>query len=133
LEKSHLNNSRQPKCLTNPASRLLSTESDEEKKKQAMNKSTLRTTGLMAIGLMSGVKFAHAQTAGSLDPAFGTGGTVTTTFTGDTITPIGALEQSNGDIVVLSELDFVADSGTQIALTRYTSGGVLGHHFWDQG
>jgi hypothetical protein len=81
----------------------------------------LTVTGLLAIGLMFGANFAHAQTAGSLDPTFGSGGTVTTTFTGDTITPIGALERSNGDIVVLSRFAFVEGSGTQIALTRYTS------------
>jgi hypothetical protein len=65
----------------------------------------------------------------SLDPNFGTGGTVTTTFTGGTLTPIGALELSNGDIVVLSQFDFVGGFGTQIALTRYTSAGMLGSTF----
>jgi uncharacterized delta-60 repeat protein len=99
-----------------------------------MKKSTLLTIiGLLAIGLMSGVNFAHAQTAGSLDPTFGTGGTVTTTFTGDTLTPIGALEQSNGDIVVLSQFDFVGGFGTQIALTRYTSAGMLDSTFGTKG
>jgi hypothetical protein len=80
----------------------------------------LTVTGLLTIGYMFGANFAHAQTAGSLDPTFGTGGTVTTTFTGGTITPIGALGQSNGDIV-LCRFAFVEGFGTQIALTRYTS------------
>jgi hypothetical protein len=77
-------------------------------------------TGLLAWPHVWG-NFAHAQTAGSLDPTFGTGGAVTTTFTGDTITAIGALEQPNGDIVGLSRCAFVEGVGTQIALTRYTS------------
>ena len=45
----------------------------------------LTVTGLLAIGLMFGANFAHARTADSLDPTFGTGGTITTTFTGDAI------------------------------------------------
>jgi uncharacterized delta-60 repeat protein len=76
---------------------------------------------------------AWAQTAGSLDTTFGTGGTVTTTFSGDTLIPIGAVEQSNGDIVVLSQFDVVNDVGTQIRLTRYTSSGVLDTTFGTKG
>jgi uncharacterized delta-60 repeat protein len=76
---------------------------------------------------------AWAQTAGSLDATFGTGGTVTTTFTGSTLIPIGAVEQSNGDIVVLSQFDVVNDFGTQIGLTRYTSSGVLDTTFGTKG
>jgi hypothetical protein len=81
----------------------------------------LTVTGLLAIGLRFGANFAHARTADSLDPTFGTGGTITTTFTGDAITPIGALGQTNGDIVGLSGCAFVEGFGTQIALTQYTS------------
>ena len=78
----------------------------------------------LTIGLMGSV--AMAQAAGTLDSTFGTGGTVTTIFTGKSITPIGAVEQSNGDIVVLSEADLSAEipAYTQFALTRYTPAGV---------
>ena len=77
--------------------------------------------GLLAVGLAFGVNFAQAQT-GTLDPKFGKGGTVTTTFTGagsPVMLPIGAAQQASGDIVVLSQFD-LQDVGTQIGLTRYT-------------
>jgi uncharacterized delta-60 repeat protein len=79
---------------------------------------------------------AWAQTAGSLDTTFGTGGTVTTTFTGagsPVMMPIGAVQQTSGDIVVLSQFDFVSDDGTQIGLTRYTAAGKLDKTFGTQG
>jgi uncharacterized delta-60 repeat protein len=88
--------------------------------------------GLLAVGLAFGVNFAQAQ-AGTLDPNFGTGGTVTTAFPGDTMLPIGAAQQASGDIVVLSQFDFVSDAGTQIGLTRYTPAGKLDTTFGTKG
>jgi len=91
--------------------------------------------GLLAVGLVFGVNFAQAQ-AGTLDPKFGTDGTVTTIFTGagsPVMLPIGAVQQANGDIVVLSEFDFVEDEGTQIGLTRYTAAGKLDETFGTKG
>jgi uncharacterized delta-60 repeat protein len=78
-----------------------------------------------------GVNFAQAQ-AGTLDTRFGTDGTVTTIF-GETMLPIGAAHQANGDIVVLSEFDFVEGEGTQIGLTRYTPAGKLDKTFGTKG
>src|ERR1700691_474757 len=94
-----------------------------------------RIAGLLAVGLVFGVTFAQAQ-AGTLDPKFGTDGTVTTIFTGagsPVMLPIGAAQQANGDIVVLSEFDFVSDEGTQIGLTRYTAAGKLDTTFGTKG
>jgi uncharacterized delta-60 repeat protein len=91
--------------------------------------------GLLAVGLVFGVNFAQAQ-AGTLDPNFGTDGTVTTIFTGagsPVMLPIGAAQQANGDIVVLSEFDFVSDEATQIGLTRYTAAGKLDTTFGTKG
>jgi uncharacterized delta-60 repeat protein len=91
--------------------------------------------GLLAVGLVFGVNFAQAQ-AGTLDPNFGTDGTVTTIFTGagsPVMLPIGAAQRANGDIVVLSEFDFVEGFGTQIGLTRYTSAGKLDKSFGTKG
>jgi uncharacterized delta-60 repeat protein len=91
--------------------------------------------GLLTVGLAFGVNFARAQ-AGTLDPKFGRDGTVTTIFTGTgspVMLPIGAVQQASGDIVVLSQFDFVADEGTQIGLTRYTSAGVLDTTFGTKG
>jgi len=91
--------------------------------------------GLLAVGLAFGVNFAQAQ-AGTLDPKFGTDGTETTIFTGagsPVMMPVGAVQQASGDIVVLSQFDFVADSGTQIGLTRYTAAGKLDPTFGSKG
>jgi len=91
--------------------------------------------GLLAVGLAFGVNFAQAQ-AGTLDPKFGTDGTVTTIFTGagsPVMLPISAAQQANGDIVVLSEFDFVSDEATQIGLTRYTAAGKLDTTFGTKG
>jgi uncharacterized delta-60 repeat protein len=91
--------------------------------------------GLLAVGLVFGVNFAQAQ-AGTLDPNFGTDGTVTTIFTGagsPVMLPIGAVQQASGDIVVLSQFDFVSDEGTQIGLTRYTPAGKLDTTFGTKG
>jgi uncharacterized delta-60 repeat protein len=88
-----------------------------------MKKATFHTlTGLLAIGLVFGVNFAHAQ-AGTLDPTFGTGGIVTTSFA-DGVAGVGAIEQSNGDILAVAQVDFVNDVGTGIGLAAYTSAGV---------
>jgi uncharacterized delta-60 repeat protein len=91
--------------------------------------------GLLAFGLVFGVNFAQAQ-AGTLDPNFGTDGTVTTIFTGagsPVMLPIGAAQRANGDIVVLSEFDFVEGFGTQIGLTCYTPAGKLDATFGTKG
>jgi len=87
--------------------------------------------GLLAFGLVCGVNLAQAQ-AGTLDTRFGTDGTVTNIF-GETMLPIGAVHQANGDIVVLSEFDFVEGEGTQIGLTRYTAAGKLDTTFGTKG
>jgi uncharacterized delta-60 repeat protein len=111
------------------------------RRRKTMKNATLLTiTGLLAIGLMFGGNLAHAQNIGghpgTLDAKFGTGGTVTTIFSGagsPVMLPIGAAQQASGDIVVLSEFDFVADEGTQIGLTRYTAAGRLDTTFGTQG
>jgi uncharacterized delta-60 repeat protein len=47
--------------------------------------------------------------------------------------PVGAVQLASGDIVVLSQFDFVGDVGTQIGLTRYTSAGKLDTTFGNKG
>ncbi len=103
------------------------------------NAAFLTITGLLAIALMFGVNLAQGQNIGkpgTLDPKFGTDGTVTTIFSGagsPVMLPIGAAQQASGDIVVLSEFDFVEDEGTQIGLTRYTAAGQLDPAFGSDG
>ena len=89
--------------------------------------------GLLVIGLAFNTQFARSQAAGSLDTAFGTNGIVTTTFSGQTVAPIGAVQQSNGDIVVISQFDFQSDAGTGVGVTRYTSAGKLDTTFGTDG
>jgi len=81
-------------------------------------------TGLLATGLMFGVNFAHAQ-AGSLDTTFGNGGIVTANLgmTPDTLT---AIEESNGDIAVVTAINNTGFPGAEVfGLLRYTSKGKL--------
>ena len=90
----------------------------------------LSITGLLAIGLMFGVNFAQAQSiggqgAGTLDPTFGTGGTVTTNFGGVSVSPLTAFEQSNGNIAVVTGLGNGVPGDEDFALVQYTSNGTL--------
>jgi uncharacterized delta-60 repeat protein len=93
----------------------------------------LTIAGLLVTGLALNTQVARSQAAGSLDTTFGTGGTVTTTFSGQTVTPIGTVQQSNGDIVVISQFDFQADAGTGVGVTRYTLAGKLDTTFGTKG
>ena len=86
-------------------------------------------TGLLAIGLMVRVNFAQAQSiggkAGTLDPSFGTGGIVTTNFGDVSVSPLTAIEQSNGNIAVVTGLGNGVPNEEDFALVRYTSNGTL--------
>jgi len=97
-----------------------------------MKRTTFHTiAGLLAVGLAFGVNFAQAQ-AGTLDPAFGDGGMVTTSFANGSA-GVGSFEQSNGDIVAVARVDFVDNGGTGIGLVRYTSTGALDTTFGTDG
>src|SRR6202167_352932 len=101
-------------------------------KEKAMKKATFHIiTGLLAMGLAFGVNFAQAQ-AGTLDPTFGNGGVVTTSFANGSAGG-GSFEQSNGDIVAVAQVDFVDNGGTGIGLVRYTSTGALDTTFGTNG
>ena len=98
-----------------------------------MKKATLLSiTGLLAFCLMFGVNFAQAQ-AGSLDPTFGTGGIVSTRVGNPDIFPLGAFEQSNGDIVAIATIDDGTTLATNVGLARYTSTGALDTTFGNRG
>jgi len=97
-----------------------------------MKKATFHAiAGLLTLGLAFGTNFAQAQ-AGTLDPTFGTGGVVTTSFAGGSA-GVGSFEQSNGDIVAVAQVDFVQSEGTGIGLVRYTSTGALDATFGTNG
>jgi uncharacterized delta-60 repeat protein len=96
----------------------------KNKEKTMKKRKLLSITGLLALGLTFGVNFAQAQ-AGSLDPTFGTGGTVTTNFGGVSLSPLTAIEQSNGNIAVVTGIGNGVPNEEDFALVRYTSNGTL--------
>src|SRR5262249_45710538 len=86
---------------------------------------------LMALSLVIAPIFASAQTAGTLDPTFGTGGTVTTFFGGDGLNGDEAhsvVVQTNGKLVVAGYTTNLDDT-TDFALARYNSNGTLDSTF----
>jgi uncharacterized delta-60 repeat protein len=94
---------------------------------------SLMITGILTVGLVLGVNFAQAQAAGTLDTTFGTKGTVSTSVATPEIEPLGAFEQSNGDIVVISTFDDGNTLATNIGLVRYTWAGKLDTTFGTKG
>jgi uncharacterized delta-60 repeat protein len=93
------------------------------------NATLLTITGLLAVALMFGVNLAQAQTigdhAGTLDPSFGTGGIVTTNFGSVSVSPLTAIEQSNGNIALVTGLGNGVPNEEDFALVLYTSNGTL--------
>jgi uncharacterized delta-60 repeat protein len=108
-------------------------EPKQMERKRMKSRKGITIAGLLVLGLAFDTQFVQAQAAGSLDTTFGTGGTVTTTFSGQTVVPIGAVQQSNGDIVVVSQFDFQSDEGTGVGVTRYTAAGKLDTTFGTKG
>jgi uncharacterized delta-60 repeat protein len=103
---------------------------NKNKEKTVKKATLLSITGLLAFGLMFGVTFSQAQSiggrgAGSLDPTFGTGGTVTSRL-GAPMTPVTAFQQSTGNIVAITGIGNVSfPSVSNFGLVRYTSTGTL--------
>jgi uncharacterized delta-60 repeat protein len=90
---------------------------------------------LLALTLILAPKFSSAQTPGTLDPTFGTGGTVTTFFGGDGLNGDEAhsvVVQTNGKLVVAGYTTNLDDT-TDFALARYNSNGTLDSTFGTSG
>ena len=90
-----------------------------------------RNLALLASSLIVTSQFMSAQTAGTLDPTFGTGGRVTTFFGGDG--PNGdeahsVVVQKDGKLVVGGSTTNLDDT-TDFGLTRYNSNGTLDSTF----
>ena len=87
-----------------------------------MTGSTIAALVAVASGL------GMAQTAGSLDPTFGAGGIVTTTL-GGSLSTLTGIEQSSGDIAVVTGFNNVGEhvnpNEEVVGLVRYTSSGTL--------
>jgi hypothetical protein len=115
------------------ARRPSTTQITKENKEKAMKKTTsLSIAGLLAIGLI-GVNLAQAQSiggqnAGTLDPTFGNGGTLATSL-GVSVNPVAAIEQSNGNIVVVAGINNDQTGVFDFGMLVYTSNGTLiGHN-----
>jgi uncharacterized delta-60 repeat protein len=87
----------------------------------------LKTSAVAAL-LSAASGLGVAQTAGTLDTTFGTGGTVTTTL-GGSLSTLTAIEQSNGDIAVVTGFNNVGEhvnpNEEVVGLVRYSSDGTL--------
>jgi hypothetical protein len=106
-------------------------ETNQNQKEKAMKKATFHTlAGLLAIGLVFGVNFAHAQ-AGTLDPTFGTVESLPPAS--PMASQAWALSSSrNGDIVAVAQVDFVNNVGTGIGLAALYLRRRARHHFWNE-
>jgi len=84
------------------------------------------------IGLAGGLGIA--QTAGSLDPTFGTAGIVMQNglFEGQNVMPLTAIEQPGGDIVVILGVNNIVATEA-FGLVRFTSEGKLDTTFGTKG
>jgi uncharacterized delta-60 repeat protein len=95
-----------------------------------MNQKTtsyLCLVALLALIFVLTPKFTSAQTAGTLDPTFGSGGIVTTFFGGDGLNGDDAYSiavQTNGKLVVAG-ITTNLDDTTDFGLARYSSNGTL--------
>jgi uncharacterized delta-60 repeat protein len=74
-----------------------------------------------------------AQTAGSLDPTFGTGGIVMAAFGGHNMMPLTAIEQPSGKIVVIAGFNNSTIATEAFGLARFTSSGELDTTFGTKG
>src|SRR5215813_12536747 len=86
---------------------------------------------LVALCLILIAQFSSAQTAGTLDPTFGTGGRVTTFFGGDGLNgddAHAAVVQKDGKLVVGGSTTNLDDT-TDFGLVRYNSNGTLDSTF----
>src|SRR5689334_19895003 len=86
---------------------------------------------LLALSCALIPKFMSAQTPGTLDPTFGTGGMVTTFFGGDGLNGDEAhsvVVQKDGKLVVGGSTTNIDDT-TDFGLTRYNSNGTLDSTF----
>src|SRR5580704_16227452 len=70
--------------------------------------------------------------AGSLDPTFGTGGTVETNF-GMPVIPSTVLLQSTGKIIVVAGFDNTPAATESFGVVRYRPQGILDTGFGTQG
>jgi uncharacterized delta-60 repeat protein len=83
-------------------------------------------TFLAALGALAGVPAAHAA-AGALDPAFGSGGIVTTSYNGPF--PADAALQPDGKIVVIAGFNNTPAATESFGVLRYQGNGALDTSF----
>src|SRR5215471_6412623 len=93
------------------------------KKGAAMQSLAKRTRTLMALAIVLSPAMVKAQSNGTLDPSFGTGGIVTTDFAGAGDGAFAIAVQPDGKLVAAGPA-FV-NGASNFALARYNSNGTL--------
>src|SRR5262249_42678580 len=86
---------------------------------------------LLALSLVLTAKISSAQTAGTLDSTFGTGGKVTTDFGGSGAAARTVAVQADGKILAAGVAGF--NGVANFALARYNSDGTLDASFGSGG
>src|SRR5262249_48728403 len=86
---------------------------------------------LLALSLVLTSQFTSAQTAGTLDPTFGTGGKVTTDFGGTGVAVRTVAVLANGQILTAGVGGF--NGVSNFALARYNDDGMLDASFGSGG
>jgi uncharacterized delta-60 repeat protein len=92
-----------------------------------MNQKATSYLCLLALSLVLTAKSMSAQTPGTLDPTFGSGGKVTTDFGGTGAAARTVAVQTDGKIIVAGLA--VINGAVDFALSRYTSDGTLDTSF----
>jgi uncharacterized delta-60 repeat protein len=89
------------------------------------------TTAFVAFTQVGAARFT---TSGALDPSFGTGGLVTSTFTtADSVDEIALQPLSTGTDILIAGNGFNPAKGTDCLLARYTPAGVVDKSFGSDG
>ncbi len=93
---------------------------------------------ILAVGAASsstsgGFDLARYNPDGSLDTTFGSGGTLTTTFAGDTANALDVALDPDGKIVVGGSLSVTGQLGTYFGVARYLADGTLDPTFGTAG
>jgi uncharacterized delta-60 repeat protein len=94
--------------------------------------SILRSASALAVVVAFASGSAMAQPPGSLDTTFGSGGLVLSNFNFN-VSPLTAIEQPSGDIVVVAGFNNQTIATEAIALVRYTPSGKLDTTFGSKG
>ena len=93
----------------------------------------MNTFLVMIIGIMAAAVVSNAQTTTSLDPTFGTGGTVRTDFAGNIDEANAVVIQPNGQIIAAGSSFSNSKTVEDFIVARYNANGTLDKRFGKNG